>query len=106
MFESAVSQDQEFALAYAAIATVCAEYHSNYERREGWLERPRGGPRKGPAPQPPLPEVKVGQAWILYSQGEYDEAVRVAQEAIERKPDTEGAYYLMLRALFASGRYP
>ena len=105
MFESAVSQDQEFALAYAAIATVCAEYHSNYERRESWLERSREASRKATALQPHLPEVKVGQAWILYSQGEYDEAVRVAQEAIERKPDTEGAYYLMLRALFASGRY-
>jgi tetratricopeptide (TPR) repeat protein len=49
--------------------------------------------------------VKVAQAWILYTQGEYSEAVHVAQEAIDRKRDTEGAYYLMLRALFAAGRY-
>ena len=27
------------------------------------------------------------------------------RQAIERKPDTEGAYYLLLRALFASGQY-
>jgi tetratricopeptide (TPR) repeat protein len=49
--------------------------------------------------------VKVAQAWILYTQGEYTEAVHVAREAIDRKKDTEGAYYLMLRALFAAGRY-
>ena len=49
--------------------------------------------------------MKVAQAWILYTQAQYEEAAHVAQEAVERKRDTEGAYYLMLRALFAAGRY-
>ena len=105
MFENAVAQDPGFALAYAAIANVCAQYHYNYERKKAWLERSREASRKAVALRPQLPEVKVAQAWILYTQGEYSEAVHVAQEAIERKRDTEGAYYLMLRALFAAGRY-
>jgi len=105
MFESAVSLDDTFALAYAAIATVCAEFHSNYERQASWLDRSREAARKATALQPHVPEVKVAQAWLLYGNSEYPEAVRVAREAIERKPDTEGAYYLMLRALFASGAY-
>jgi non-specific serine/threonine protein kinase len=105
MFENAVTQDTGFALAYAAIANVCAQYHYNYERKKAWLERSREASRKAVSLKPQLPEVKVAQAWILYTQGEYSEAVHVAQEAIERKRDTEGAYYLMLRALFAAGRY-
>ena len=105
MFENAVAQDTGFALAYAAIANVCAQYHYNYERKKAWLERSREASRKAVSLKPQLPEVKVAQAWILYTQGEYTEAVHVAQEAVERKRDTEGAYYLMLRALFAAGRY-
>ena len=105
MFENAVSLDPEFALAHAAISNVCAQYHYNYERKKVWLDRSRDASRKAIALQPHLPEVKVAQAWILYTQGEYEEAVHVAQEAVERKRDTEGAYYLMLRALFAAGRY-
>ena len=105
MFENAVAQDAGFALAYAAIANVCAQYHYNYERKKAWLERSREASRKAVSLKPQLPEVKVAQAWILYTQGEYTEAVHVAQEAIERKRDTEGAWYLMLRGLFAAGRY-
>jgi len=105
MFENAVGQDPDFALAYAAIANVSAQYHYNYDRKKSWLERSREASRKATGLQPHLPEVKVAQAWILYTQGEYSEAVHVAQEAVERKKDTEGAYFLMLRALFASGRY-
>jgi non-specific serine/threonine protein kinase len=105
MYENAITHDPEFALAHAAIANVCAQYHYNYERKKSWLERSRDASRHAVALQPHLPEVKVAQAWILYTQGEYTEAVHVAQEAVERKRDTEGAYYLMLRALFAAGRY-
>ena len=105
MFENAVSLDPDFALAHAAISNVCAQYHYNYERKKSWLERSRDASRKAIALQPHLPEVKIAQAWILYTQGQYEEAAHVAQEAVERKRDTEGAYYLMLRALFAAGRY-
>jgi len=105
MFENAVSLDHEFALAYAAISNVCAQYHYNYERQKVWLDRSRDASRKAIALQPHLPEVKIAQAWILYTQAQYEEAAHVAQEAVERKRDTEGAYYLMLRALFAAGRY-
>jgi serine/threonine protein kinase/tetratricopeptide (TPR) repeat protein len=106
MFENAVAQDPGFALAHAAIANVCAQYHYNYERKKSWLERSREASRKAVSLNSQLPEVKVAQGWILYTQGEYSEAVHVAQEAIDRKRDTEGAYYLMLRSLFAAGRYP
>ena len=52
-----------------------------------------------------LPEVRVAQAWILFSQSKYDEAIAVVRSVIERTPDTDGAYYLLGRCLFTSGRF-
>ena len=43
MFESAVALDPDFALAYAAIANVCAQYHYNFGS-EQTLDQP--GPRR------------------------------------------------------------
>jgi serine/threonine protein kinase len=105
MYESAVAQDPEFALAYAAIANVCAMYHYNYERGASWIDRARAAAEKANALQPDLPEARVAQAWILYARGEYEDAKRVVKAVVERKADTEGAYYLLLRSLFAAGEY-
>ena len=105
MYESAVAQDPNFALAYAAIANVCAMYHYNYERGASWIDRARAAAEKANALQPDLPEARVAQAWILYARGEYEDAQRVVRAVVDRKPDTEGAYYLLLRSLFAAGDY-
>ena len=105
MFENAVAQDPNFALAHAAIANVCAEFHYHYQRDTTWMERAMMASQKAVALNPDLPEVQVANAWILYASAQYDHAVMCARKAIERKHDTEGAYYILLRTLFASGRY-
>ncbi|HYN04165.1 MAG TPA: protein kinase [Vicinamibacteria bacterium] len=105
LFENAVTQDPGFALAYAAMANVCAVYHYNFEREASWLARARDASEKAIALQPDLPEAKVAQAWILYASGDYDETLRIMRSVVERKRDTESAYYLLLRALFSSGQY-
>jgi serine/threonine protein kinase/tetratricopeptide (TPR) repeat protein len=105
LFENAVAQDPTFALAYAAMANVCAVYHYNFEREASWLERAREAAEKAIAVQPDLAEAKVAQAWILYASGDYEETLRIVHSVVERKRDTESAYYLLLRALFSSGRY-
>ncbi len=105
MFENAVSMDARFALAHAAIAKVCAEYHYNFQRDATWIGRAMAASQRAVALQPELPEVQIANAWVLYAGNQYDEAVRSAKEAIERKRDCEGAYYLLGRALFAAGRY-
>jgi tetratricopeptide (TPR) repeat protein len=51
------------------------------------------------------PEVKLAEAWILYADGKYEETARLARQAIEQKPDCEGADYLLGWALFAAGKY-
>src|SRR5271169_1692650 len=105
MFENAVILDPNFALAYAAIANVCAHNHYNYGRDPIWLRRAEAASQRAVILQPQLPEVLVAQAWILYAAQNYKDAIYCAQKAIERKRDCEGAYYTLCRSMFASGQY-
>ena len=105
MYNDAVAQDPDFALAHAAIANVCAYYFCNYDRESTWIDRARASSEKAVSLRPDLPEVMVAQAWILYSRGEYLDAARILRSVIARKRDCEGAYYLLLRCLFASGQH-
>jgi TolB-like protein len=105
MFEGAVALDPDFALPFAGIANVCAQYHYHYERGAAWTERAVAAAQRAAALQPDLPEVQVAQAWIHYVEKRYDEAVACARRAIERKRDCEGGYYILGRSLFASGDY-
>jgi len=105
MFESAVALDPKFAPAHAAIAKVCAEYHYNFQRDASWIGRAMAASQRAVALQPDLPEVQIANAWVLYAGNQYDDAVRSAQEAIRRKRDCEGAYYLLGRAMFSAGRF-
>jgi serine/threonine protein kinase/Flp pilus assembly protein TadD len=105
MFENSFTLDPNFALAFAASANACALLYTNYGRDTVWMERAKAAAQKATALSPDLPEVQVGEAWIQCADGRYEEAVRTVRQAIERKRDCEGAYYLLVRALFASGRY-
>ncbi len=105
MLENAVSLDPDFALAHAAIANVCAQTHYNYGRDPIWLQRAEAASQRAVSLQPQLPEVLVAQAWILYAAKNYEDAIQCLRKAIDRKPDCEGGYYLLCRALFADGRY-
>jgi non-specific serine/threonine protein kinase len=105
MFNDAVAQDPEFALAHAAIANVCAYFFCHYDREPSWIDRARAASEKAVALRPDVPEVMVAQAWILYSRGEYQDAARILRSVITRKRDCEGAFYLLLRCLFANGQH-
>ncbi len=105
MYENAVTQDANFALAFAAIANACAYYHAHYAREDVWIHRARAAAERAMALQPDVPEVMVAQAWILYAKGQYDEMTAIVRNVIARKRDCEGAYYLLLRGLYASGKY-
>ena len=105
MFENAVALDPSFALAYAAIANASAQYHQHFERTPVWLERAKSASQRASMLGKAGPEILVAEAWILYAEANYDEAIKRVRQAIERKPDVEGAYYLLGRALFAAGKY-
>jgi Tfp pilus assembly protein PilF len=105
MFENAVALDRKFALAHAAIANVCASYYLHYNREPTWISRAMAASQRAVALEPQQPEVLVAQGWIHYASKEYDQVIECVSQAMERKKDCEGAYYLMLRALFSAGRY-
>jgi non-specific serine/threonine protein kinase len=105
LFETAVALDSGFALGHAAIANVYARYHYIYARDPVSLEKARAASERAIALKAELLEAKVAQGWIHYTVGQYDEAIAVAREVVAKKPDTEGAYYLLLRSLFGSGHY-
>jgi serine/threonine protein kinase/Tfp pilus assembly protein PilF len=105
MFQNAVELDPKFALAHAAMANVCALHHFNHERDPVWIERARESADRASTLQPKLPEADVARAWVLYAGGQLDSAILMVRDAIRRKPDCEGAYYLLGRALFSAGRY-
>ncbi|HVR29657.1 MAG TPA: protein kinase [Thermoanaerobaculia bacterium] len=105
MFENAVTLDPGFALAHATNAIFCAQYYANFQRDAAWSGRARAAAERAIALAPELPDVQVAQAWIRYIDGDLDDAIQRVRQAIARKPDCEGAYYLLGRALFAAGRY-
>jgi serine/threonine protein kinase/tetratricopeptide (TPR) repeat protein len=105
MFENAVALDARFALAHAAIANSCAQFNQHFDRAPQWIERAKAASQQASVLGGDSPEIQVAEAWILYAEGRYDEAVRSVRAAIAGKADAEGAYYLLGRALFAAGRY-
>jgi len=105
MFENAAALDPRFALAHAAIALTCAQYNQHFDRSPAWIERGKSASQRASSLGGDSPEIQVAEAWILYAEGKYDEAVRAVRGAISRKADVEGAYYLLGRALFAAGDY-
>jgi non-specific serine/threonine protein kinase len=105
MYERAVQADPEFALAHAGIANVCVLYYFDYDAEPEWIERAAAASERASIHGPGLPEVLTAEAWIRYREGKHGEAVDLVHRAVATKPDCEGAYYLLGRALFSSGQH-
>jgi serine/threonine protein kinase/cytochrome c-type biogenesis protein CcmH/NrfG len=105
MFEQAIQLDPNFALAHAGIAHLCGLIYEIREQNQKWIDRGLAACDRATALAPDLPEVLVARSRICYAQKKYDEAELLAQRAIERKQDCEGAWNILGRAYFASGRY-
>lgn len=105
MYENAVALDPDFALAYAGLANVCAEYYYHFERQQQWLDRAIAATQKVSAKGHDAPEIQVAEAWVLFAEGSYDEAAEKVRTALSRNADVDGGYYLLGRALFSAGRY-
>ena len=105
MYETAGTLDPQFALAYAALANVCALHYYRYGHGKIWMERAKAATERATALQPNLPEADIARGWVAYADGHYDEAVGLARGALARKPDCEGGYYMLGRALFSMGRF-
>lgn len=84
--------------------TPAAFFHYFHEPQAKWIQKGLAACERALKIDPQLAEGLAGRAIILYSQGKYDEAINYARRAILRKPDCEGAYYALGRALFQADR--
>jgi non-specific serine/threonine protein kinase len=105
MYERAIALDPTFAMAYGGLGLVCGIYYEFREQNPRWIERGMAACDRGMALQPDLPEVLAARGRVAFAQKKYDEAIRLAQEAIARKPNCEGAYDVLGRSLFNSDRF-
>jgi non-specific serine/threonine protein kinase len=105
MYEQAIQLDPNFALVHAGIAHLCGLIFELRDQSPKWIERGLAACDRASALAPDLPEVLVARASIFYGQRKYDEAAKLAQRAIERKPDCDGAWDILGRAYFASGHF-
>jgi serine/threonine protein kinase/Flp pilus assembly protein TadD len=105
MFEQAIKLDSSFASAYAGIANACGLQFEYHGRIPVWIERAETACQRALELDPKLADALVARARIFYAQQHYDEAARYSLQAIDRKPDCEGAYNVLGRAYFASGRF-
>ena len=105
MYEQAIKLDPNFALAHAGVAYICGIIHEIREHNPKWVERGEAACNRAMELDPNLPEALVARARICYSQQKHDEAIDLAHGAIAVKPDCEGAYNILGRAYFASGRF-
>jgi serine/threonine protein kinase/Flp pilus assembly protein TadD len=104
MFEQAIKLDPSFALAHAGIGNACGMYFEFQGQDHKWIERGEAACTRALELDPQLAEGLAARARMHCAQQRYAEAIRFARQAIERKPDCEGAYDVLGRAYFASGR--
>jgi non-specific serine/threonine protein kinase len=105
MFERAIALDPGFALAHAGLAHVCGHFYVWHEKEMRWIEKGFAACDRALALDPQIAEAYAGRAGLYWAQGKYEEAIQYARLAIERKPDCEGAYWVLGQALFTSDRW-
>ena len=103
MFERAIELDSRFALAHAGVANACGEYYEWHEHSDRWLEKGSTAAENALLLEPNLAEALLAQGRIAYAVKRFEEGIRFAQQAIKRKPDCDGAYFVLARAYIASG---
>ena len=103
MFEQAIGLDSRFALAHAGVANACGEYYEWHEHDQRWIDKGTAAAERALALEQHLPEALLAQARLAYAVKRFDDGIRLAQQAIERKPDCDGAYYVLARAFISSG---
>ncbi|MGA2906123.1 MAG: protein kinase [Terracidiphilus sp.] len=105
MFDLAIMLDPNFASAYAGIAHACAMIHGWHDPEPRWIDKGLAACERALKLDPNLAEVLVARGLLFYAQKKYGEAVEYARMAIERKADCPGAYNVLTRSYFASGRF-
>src|SRR5215831_6641261 len=105
MYEEAIKQDPNFALAYAGIAHVWGGMHEFRSPDPESVRKGLAACAKAEWLAPDLPDVLSARARIEFAQQNYEKAIELAKRAADQQPECEGAHDVLGRAYFSSGRY-
>ena len=103
-FEHAVALDPHFALAFAALGHACGRLHRHYDQNPQWMTKGIEACDRAMELEPQLPEALSARAFLYYAHEQYQDAIRYARMALERKEDCEGAYFVLGLALFVTDK--
>jgi TolB-like protein/tetratricopeptide (TPR) repeat protein/tRNA A-37 threonylcarbamoyl transferase component Bud32 len=104
-YEQAIALDHNFALAHAGIAYACGLFYEWHEQNERWVERGLAACERALSMEPQLAEALAARAQLFRALKKYDQAIEYASQAIERRPDCEGAYWILGFSYFALDRW-
>lgn len=105
MFEHAIQLDPNFVAAHAAIADICGMQFELHGRDPRWIEKGVAAANRSFELDPKSADALAARARICHVQQQFDEAIKHARIAIDRKPDFESAWDVLGRALFSSDRW-
>ena len=105
MYEEAIKQDPNFALAYAGIAHVWGGMDEFRSPSPEYVQKGLAACARAEWLAPDLADVLSARARIEYAQHHYDQAIVLAKRAVEQQPECEGAHDVLGRAYFSAGRY-
>jgi non-specific serine/threonine protein kinase len=105
MYEEAIKQDPNFALAHAGVAHVWGGMHEFRSPDPQFVQKGLAACAKAEWLAPDLADVLSARARIEYAQHNYDKAIAIARQAVAQQPECEGAHDVLGRALFSAGRY-
>jgi len=105
MYEEAIKQDPNFALAFAGIAHVWGGMHEFRSPDPEFVKKGLAACARAEWLAPDLPDVLSARARIEYAQQHFENAITLARRALEQQPECEGAHDVLGRAFFSAGRY-
>jgi len=103
MFERAIQLDENYAPAYAGLATVHATLHEWWGSSAEDLARAERASLRALELAPGLAETHTARGFVLTRSGHYASAAAEFEEAIRINPNLFETYYYFARAAFSNG---
>jgi len=107
LFEKALEEDANFALAYAGLSSCYTSYVMfQIDLKKSWLEKAENTGLKALAIDPNLSEVHRSLARLYWVEGKTEKTIQESEEAVKANPNNGEAWQHMGFWYTVIGRYP